>query len=87
MWNEADRLKSVHSHCIVILKNLFYPILFYRIQFYSYSIAFKPAESGWGGAPKYSQNFDQIFGNKNNKKEGEKEPQKRLNDDETKKSA
>ena len=28
------------------------------------SIAFKPAESGWGGSNKYSQNFDSIF-NKN----------------------
>lgn len=30
------------------------------------SIAFKPAESGWGGGSKYSKNFDSIFGNKNN---------------------
>jgi len=29
-------------------------------------IAFKPAESGWGGGSKYSKNFDSIFGNKNN---------------------
>ena len=44
------------------------------------SIAFKPAESGWGGSNKYSQNFDSIF-NKNkfrndsieNKKSNEKE--------------
>ena len=45
------------------------------------SIAFKPAESGWGGSSKYSQNFDSIFNNKNkfrndsieNKKSNEEE--------------
>lgn len=46
-----------------------------------HSIAFKPAESGWGGSKKYSQNFDSIFNNKNkfrndsieNKKSNEEE--------------
>lgn len=36
------------------------------------SIAFKPAESGWGGGGKYSNNFDAIFKKKedtNNKEE------------------
>ena len=28
------------------------------------SIAFKPAESGWGGSNKYGSNFDRIFGKK-----------------------
>lgn len=28
------------------------------------SIAFKPAESGWGGGSKYTKNFDSIFGSK-----------------------
>ena len=32
-----------------------------------FSIAFKPAESGWGGGGKYANNFDSIF--KKNKKE------------------
>jgi hypothetical protein len=27
-----------------------------------FSIAFKPAESGWGGGLKYANNFDKIFG-------------------------
>jgi len=28
------------------------------------SIAFKPAESGWGSGNKYSQNYDNIFSKK-----------------------
>ena len=28
------------------------------------SIAFKPAESGWGSGTKYSQNYDNIFSKK-----------------------
>lgn len=38
------------------------------------SIAFKPAESGWGGGNKYTQRFDEIFGKKekNDKKMKEK---------------
>jgi uncharacterized FlgJ-related protein len=40
---------------------------------YCNSIAFKPAESGWGGNSKYSQNFDNIFGGKKTTKNpGEK---------------
>ena len=31
---------------------------------HSNSIAFKPAESGWGANSKYSSNFDNIFGKK-----------------------
>lgn len=34
------------------------------------SIAFKPAESGWGGGGKYANNFDAIF---KKKKENDKE--------------
>ncbi|CAB9525826.1 expressed unknown protein [Seminavis robusta] len=34
-------------------------------RIHSTDIAFKPAESGWGGTRKYSSNFDKIFGNKN----------------------
>ena len=29
-----------------------------------HSIAFKPAESGWGAGKKYEQNYDNIFGKK-----------------------
>jgi hypothetical protein len=29
-----------------------------------YSIAFKPAESGWGAGKKYHKNYDDIFGTK-----------------------
>ena len=38
------------------------------------SIAFKPAESGWGGGSKYSKHFDSIFGNKNNDNKKDKKP-------------
>ena len=31
---------------------------------HSFSIAFKPAESGWGAGKKYTDNFDNIFGKK-----------------------
>mmetsp|Transcript_16878 Transcript_16878/g.23465 ORF Transcript_16878/g.23465 Transcript_16878/m.23465 type:complete len:98 (-) Transcript_16878:171-464(-) len=31
-------------------------------RIHSTDIAFKPAESGWGGGTKYSNNFDNIFG-------------------------
>eukprot|EP00584_Thalassiosira_punctigera_P006679 CAMPEP_0172541514 /NCGR_PEP_ID=MMETSP1067-20121228/12311_1 /TAXON_ID=265564 ORGANISM="Thalassiosira punctigera, Strain Tpunct2005C2" /NCGR_SAMPLE_ID=MMETSP1067 /ASSEMBLY_ACC=CAM_ASM_000444 /LENGTH=157 /DNA_ID=CAMNT_0013327573 /DNA_START=82 /DNA_END=556 /DNA_ORIENTATION=+ len=37
-------------------------------RLHSTDIAFKPAESGWGGGGKYSDNFDAVFG----KKEGTK---------------
>jgi hypothetical protein len=30
----------------------------------TFSIAFKPAESGWGAGKKYEQNYDNIFGKK-----------------------
>ncbi len=32
------------------------------------SIAFKPAESGWGGGSKYGNNYDAIFGGSKSKK-------------------
>ena len=38
------------------------------------SIAFKPAESGWGGGSKYSKNFDAIFGNKNTDEKKDDKP-------------
>eukprot|EP00578_Thalassiosira_sp_NH16_P019337 CAMPEP_0181102074 /NCGR_PEP_ID=MMETSP1071-20121207/14113_1 /TAXON_ID=35127 /ORGANISM="Thalassiosira sp., Strain NH16" /LENGTH=89 /DNA_ID=CAMNT_0023185007 /DNA_START=237 /DNA_END=506 /DNA_ORIENTATION=- len=31
-------------------------------RLHSTDIAFKPAESGWGGGSKYTNNFDAIFG-------------------------
>ena len=37
------------------------------------SIAFKPAESGWGANSKYANNFDNIFGNKSSSDGPEKE--------------
>lgn len=36
-----------------------------QIQNTQLSIAFKPAESGWGGGGKYANNFDAIFKKKN----------------------
>mmetsp|Transcript_30213 Transcript_30213/g.54714 ORF Transcript_30213/g.54714 Transcript_30213/m.54714 type:complete len:121 (-) Transcript_30213:189-551(-) len=33
-------------------------------RLHSTDIAFKPAESGWGGGSKYTQRFDAIFGSK-----------------------
>ena len=36
-----------------------------------YSIAFKPAESGWGSGSKYTKNYDNIF--KSSKKKEEKD--------------
>jgi hypothetical protein len=35
------------------------------IWLFVFSIAFKPAESGWGGGQKYAYNFDQIFAKNN----------------------
>ena len=43
-----------------------------KLQNTQLSIAFKPAESGWGGGGKYANNFDAIFKKKedtNNTKE------------------
>ena len=37
-------------------------------QNHSRSIAFKPAESGWGGNSKYGNNYDSIFGGGGNSK-------------------
>ncbi|KAL3816123.1 hypothetical protein ACHAXA_011620 [Cyclostephanos tholiformis] len=53
-------------------------------RLHSTDIAFKPAESGWGGGGKYTMNFDSIFGspssststtpsNETSKKKGETE--------------
>lgn len=36
----------------------------YMQQHTQFSIAFKPAESGWGGGGKYANNFDSIFNKK-----------------------
>ena len=33
-------------------------------RLHSTDIAFKPTEDGWGYSPRYSSNFDRIFGNK-----------------------
>lgn len=38
-------------------------------RIHSTDIAFKPAESGWGASSKYSRNFDEIFGQKNDDQE------------------
>lgn len=48
------------------------------------SIAFKPAESGWGGSNKYSQNFDSIFNNKNKKFRNDSIENKKSNEEEEK---
>jgi len=42
-------------------------------NFFPTSIAFKPAESGWGGGQKYANNFDRIFSQKNQKPKEEEE--------------
>jgi hypothetical protein len=34
------------------------------LLFLNCSIAFKPAESGWGAGKKYNNNYDNIFGKK-----------------------
>jgi hypothetical protein len=41
------------------------------------SIAFKPAESGWGATSKYSRNFDQIFAKKDKHGNGDKDEKKK----------
>mmetsp|Transcript_35356 Transcript_35356/g.60049 ORF Transcript_35356/g.60049 Transcript_35356/m.60049 type:complete len:112 (-) Transcript_35356:430-765(-) len=38
-------------------------------RLHSTDIAFKPAESGWGGGSKYTKNFDNIFGSSKTKEE------------------
>ena len=43
-----------------------------KLKITQLSIAFKPAESGWGGGGKYANNFDAIFKKKedtNNKEQ------------------
>ena len=46
-------------------------------RLHSTDIAFKPAESGWGGgSSKYSNNFDKIFGGG-----GEKTPDEKKDDE------
>jgi hypothetical protein len=37
-----------------------------NLNFIGHSIAFKPAESGWGANSQYTNNFDNIFGKNNN---------------------
>ena len=45
-------------------------------QYTNFSIAFKPAESGWGSGSKYTNNYDNIFkSSKKKKKEEKKEKQ------------
>lgn len=36
-------------------------------RLHSTDIAFKPTEDGWGYSPRYSNNYDNIFGNKKKK--------------------
>jgi len=38
-------------------------------RLHSTDIAFKPAESGWGGSKSYSDKWDKIFGEKKEKEE------------------
>eukprot|EP00984_Skeletonema_dohrnii_P028547 scaffold18587_cov67-Skeletonema_dohrnii-CCMP3373.AAC.1 len=45
------------------------------------SIAFKPAESGWGGGGKYANNFDSIFSSKKKDDNNDKEETAKKNDD------
>ena len=40
-----------------------------------FSIAFKPAESGWGSGNKYTKNYDNIF--KSSKKKKKKKEEKK----------
>jgi hypothetical protein len=61
---------------IALCANLFHckhPFLTFPRFFSSLtSIAFKPAESGWGGgSKKYETNFDRIFGSKTSKASAE----------------
>ena len=64
---------------------------FFVIAIFACSIAFKPAESGWGFSNKYNDNFDKIFsGNKNNNDKsndtegkGDKKTNKEINDHDT----
>jgi len=44
------------------------------------SIAFKPAESGWGSGTKYSQNYDSIFSKKIKTEDRDKKLTKSTND-------
>ena len=49
-------------------------------RLHSTDIAFKPAESGWGGGGKYANNFDAIF-KKKNEDTNNKEQATNKNDD------
>eukprot|EP00571_Detonula_confervacea_P016907 CAMPEP_0172301544 /NCGR_PEP_ID=MMETSP1058-20130122/3406_1 /TAXON_ID=83371 /ORGANISM="Detonula confervacea, Strain CCMP 353" /LENGTH=133 /DNA_ID=CAMNT_0013011689 /DNA_START=130 /DNA_END=531 /DNA_ORIENTATION=+ len=42
-------------------------------RLHSTDIAFKPAESGWGGGNKYTKNYDSIFSSSSDKKDGDEE--------------
>ena len=44
--------------------SIFVLVYILNLSFFFHSIAFKPAESGWGANKNYSQNFDNIFGKK-----------------------
>eukprot|EP00629_Pelagomonadales_sp_RCC1024_P005589 CAMPEP_0119262176 /NCGR_PEP_ID=MMETSP1329-20130426/1981_1 /TAXON_ID=114041 /ORGANISM="Genus nov. species nov., Strain RCC1024" /LENGTH=92 /DNA_ID=CAMNT_0007261795 /DNA_START=141 /DNA_END=416 /DNA_ORIENTATION=- len=41
---------------------------------HSSDIAYKPADGGWGAAPKYSSNWDNIFGKKDEAAEAAEAP-------------
>mmetsp|Transcript_30136 Transcript_30136/g.60545 ORF Transcript_30136/g.60545 Transcript_30136/m.60545 type:complete len:92 (-) Transcript_30136:70-345(-) len=50
-------------------------------RLHSTDIAFKPAESGWGGGGKYANNFDSIFSSKKKDENNDKEETAKKNDD------
>mmetsp|Transcript_18993 Transcript_18993/g.31954 ORF Transcript_18993/g.31954 Transcript_18993/m.31954 type:complete len:94 (+) Transcript_18993:175-456(+) len=50
-------------------------------RLHSTDIAFKPAESGWGGGGKYANNFDSIFSSKKKDENNDKEGAAKKNDD------
>mmetsp|Transcript_28989 Transcript_28989/g.42609 ORF Transcript_28989/g.42609 Transcript_28989/m.42609 type:complete len:90 (+) Transcript_28989:86-355(+) len=50
-------------------------------RLHSTDIAFKPAESGWGGGGKYANNFDSIFSSKKKDDNNDKEETAKKNDD------
>ncbi|KAK1738236.1 hypothetical protein QTG54_010905 [Skeletonema marinoi] len=50
-------------------------------RLHSTDIAFKPAESGWGGGGKYANNFDTIFSSKKKQDKNDKEGAAKKNND------
>ena len=63
--------------CDIVIQSI------HHIIYILHSIAFKPAESGWGGSNKYSQNFDSIFNNKNKFRNDSIEDKKSNEDEKT----